>query len=705
MASRALGFLLASLFLAQVLAKDDIKPFKSASELELNFRKATPAELDRINQIFAKYEKFTDSNTTKLLAGRDELTIDNPSNLDLWNGASVKVLKIQDTAKVALTAYGEYTRQYGPLLDNIRYSLPMSFCPRESYRKCDPRYPYRYIDGSCNNLDYEWWGSSDSPYKRLARPNYDDKINSPRTKSVVRGRGLNNPRNIAKDLFTPRKTRSPYSTLFPYFGQFVAHDLSLIASSSYGDGRAKDCRCNTRDPDCFNIPTPRGDYYHYDQKCQVFVRSAPSIKDFECNLGHREQINMETHLIDLSHIYGSNDRVARSLRTYEYGLLKSDIDPLTHGPSLPYRGSKKCSGRYHLEKCYWTADKRAEDNPMLTFFQTVFVINHNNIAEALRAKNPSWDDERLYQEARRVNIAMYQHVVYYEYVPQILGYSTAAKFHLIPSYDQYSYGYDPKLNPQVSNEYAAAACRYGHLLMPQVQYHMNKDYEVTAEMAVKYYLFNQNMKEGVESKYAVQGATGSACYYAMAQTNHYMNHYLFNMTFPDKESKRFSLPALNIQRGRDHGLPGYNEYRKLCGLNYARSFDELYNIPAYARKKLSELYLNVNDIDLYAGAAAEYPMKDGVLGATFTCILAKQYYDSKFGDRFFYDNGHDEYTRFTPDQMTEIKKSSLAGFICQFTDVDYVQERPLYAPNEEYNRFINCKDVQVPDLSVFTDKY
>ena len=102
----------------------------------------------------------------------------------------------------------------------------------------------------------------------------------------------------------------------------------------------------------------------------------------------------------------------------------------------------------------------------------------------------------------------------------------------------------------------------------------------------------------------------------------------------------FDLVAVNIQRGRDHGLPGYNQYRRLCGLQPANSFNDLNRfMTAGAAETFSQMYQNVEDIDLFIGGVHEDPLPDALVGPTFACIVAEQFRRSKFGDRFWYENG------------------------------------------------------------------
>ena len=79
--------------------------------------------------------------------------------------------------------------------------------------------------------------------------------------------------------------------------------------------------------------------------------------------------------------------------------------------------------------------------------------------------------------------------------------------------------------------------------------------------------------------------------------------------------------------------------------------------------QLAKYYNHVDDVDLYAGGVMEKPMWGGVLGRTFSYLVAHQFLLLRHGDRFWYEN-YDKTTGFTKAQLAEIRKVSLARLIC-----------------------------------------
>ena len=166
------------------------------------------------------------------------------------------------------------------------------------------------------------------------------------------------------------------------------------------------------------------------------------------------------------------------------------------------------------------------------------------------------------------------------------------------------------------------------------------------------------------------------------------------------------LPAINCQRGRDHGLPGYVKFREACGGKPAKFFSDLLDTTTQAQiNLLKRVYTNVLDIDLFVGAIVEFPTGESALGFTFTCMLARQFKDLRFADRFWYERD-DHQTAFTLAQLTEIRKTSIARVICDNADLVKEIHKEAFLPrtgSNGNNPLVPCESIDRVNLNVFRD--
>lgn len=543
-------------------------------------------------------------------------------------------------------------------------------CPKSS--RCPPT-KYRTFDGSCNNLAHPDWGKAFHTYSRLLPPRYSDGINEPR--ASYDGGPLPSAREVSHrvniDVNLPSKK---ITVAFTLWAQFLAYDISLtgVSLARNGDGILcchPEIQKNQRllHPACLPIHVPDNDprFRQYGVTCMHFLRSVAAPRS-DCTFGPREQLNQVTAYIDGSSVYGSSENITKVLRSFEGGMLK--WSRIGGGEMLPRKRTVPCANSETT--CFASGDKRSNQNSLLTVMHGLMLREHNRIASRFSSLNPGWSDEILFKEAQRVLVAEIQHITYTEFLPLLLGTRVMSSYGLTNKRAGYSFDYNPELNPAVINSFAAAANRFGHsLVQDRMEKYSPEGGRQDDEPRTSY------NPESVYERGSFDALVRGFIRQPAQAFDIYVSRYLTNELFAS-HSRSLDLVALNIQRGRDHGLPGYNEWREYCGLPRLRNFEDLSSvIDPLAARNLSRLYRNVDDIDLYPAGVAENPLPDAILGPTFACIVAEQFRRLKLGDRYWYENGGME-SSFTEAQLQEIRKVTLSRLLCDNTNVDAV---PLVA--------------------------
>uniref|UniRef100_A0A2M3ZYF0 Putative peroxidase n=1 Tax=Anopheles triannulatus TaxID=58253 RepID=A0A2M3ZYF0_9DIPT len=571
---------------------------------------------------------------------------------------------------------------------------------RAQATNCNVTSPYRTLDGTCNNLQNPSWGAANTAYGRLIEADYGDGVKSPR--KATSGSELPSARLLSMKLFGDEHVVEPAFTLLSMqFGQLVAHDMGFTS----GGADILPCCSGGKPvsnpvPRCYPIPVPSDDPVMGSAgvQCLDFLRT---ITDCDANPSScsnskkAEQLNTATSFIDLSVVYGNSVEENTPLRQFSGGLMKVETRDGSDWPPRNPNASSVCVQRSPEDACYLTGDARANISPHMAILHILFLREHNRIAKHLAALHPAWNDEKLFQEARRINIAQYQQIVFYEWLPNFLPLPDNGDKRSLVSVLDHQYRGD--VNPTTLNSNAHAAFRYFH---SAIVGHLHLDHEnrtKAGEISFTDHTLNPAILEA-PCKYAQlsRGLATQPMGRIDLNIDRELKHNLFKFDAPFGNDLR----AIDIQRARDHGLPSYNRFRERCGLPKAASFDDLTSLlhsPQDAAR-LASVYASVDDVELTVAGLFEKHIPGTQVGATFRCILLEQFHRTRVGDRFFFETS-DPIVGFSKEQFKQLRKANMARLLCDNTPkLEGMQSKAFAAIDAGSNKVLPCSSLPAVDL-------
>ncbi len=503
----------------------------------------------------------------------------------------------------------------------------------------------RSIDGYGNNIDHPTMGAVGTNQLQTTPVGYSDGISELGGENRLNARSISNLLFHQEGLIYDKNDLSDYAWVW---GQFIDHDITLI-----GDDHEERC----------DVIVPIGDQY-FDPNSTGNATIPVARSSYDPATGTdidnpRKFPNLITSYVDGSGVYGSDQAKADWLRTFTDGMLKT-----SEGNMLPYNtlngeidGTKDenapemANANPFNDTWFVAGDVRANENILLTSIHTLFLREHNRLCTEISASNPSWDDEAIYQKARKTVGAILQAIIYEEWLPS-LGI-------VVPSYT----GYDASIDPGIMNVFSAAAYRYGHTVINGTILRLDEEGDVIPQGNIRlfkaffapYEILNggginpllRGMSVQVEQDFDTK-----------------MINDLRNFLFGAPGAGGLDLAAINMTRGRDRGLSDYNTIRQSFGLSRVSSFS---NISSNQENNLllEQAYGDIDDIDPWVGFLAEDHMSHSLFGETVMHIVDRQFSNLRSGDRFYYENDD----ALTEDEKATIKSTRLIDIIYRNTDV------------------------------------
>lgn len=489
--------------------------------------------------------------------------------------------------------------------------------------------PAREFDGQCTSTGDINWGRA-----RFAQFSYHSASNS----RVPSGLRLPSAREISNIIFDQRVhtcNSHGLNQLFVFFGQFLDHNFAATPEQQ-----------NER----LDIPVSPSDRF-LSERTLPFKRSVRASADSGRAV---RPINALPSAVDLAAVYGPNQMRNNALVEFDKtgsltGKLRTSSGNLLPLNTRGFVNSPDTSNRFFL-----AGDHRSNEHPVLTAIHTLFLREHNKLADEIQRAVPSLPSSLVFQYARVLNAAQFQKIVFEEFYPAIVGRE-------LPLYQ----GFRKNVDPTLSNIFIGAAFRIGHTMVGNEIPRRGPSGPLLAIRMSEILFRPASTFSSSELDKVIRGTANSLAQEVDTMVVDALRNSLFKNV---RGEEGFDLVALNIQRGRDHALPKFNDIRGIFRIPKAQTFQDISSDRGTA-SKLSMAYKgNINDVEAFVGLLAEDRVPGAGMGKTMIAIWGREFSRLRDGDQFFYARASRFPLIIRRDLATWVKKLETKGGIT-FRDI------------------------------------